>query len=246
MRLLLLLFVVGAVTALDTRIILKQTYKHHSSDGRYSIELPSRASIVESIRWCSNAFIPLLGRSLPAIRRSKQVDCKQVPLMNVPLRFPSKSVEVDIHKSMVVVDPHCVARGEWNKLQSNLIIRSGGAFGQYEQIIRFAGDEAFVPDVSSVALATDAAEAVVALDPSTVYYVTLAGGVMIMLVTIMLVVFRRNTARIRQWIESNRSYSPESIYDFEVIQPAAASLSQQDILMRLGRGANTAYSANLK
>lgn len=242
----MLLFFLSVATALvDTRIIIKQTYKQSPfNGGKYVISLPSRASEIQSVNWCSNSFIPLTGRA-----PSKQVirDCKTIPLMNVPM-YPSNAVEVDFPQAMLKIDPRTVARGDWDRLRSNLVIRSGGD-GEFEQIVRFNPESGGADDDTVVEIGfgpspppSPAVSPPHARD-NGIYYITLAGGAMIMVVTIALVIFRKNSARIRNWMNQKKQYSGEdSFYDFQTGE--TVYFDPNHLLLQLGKGADPAFKAN--
>jgi hypothetical protein len=128
-----------------------------------------------------------------------------------------------------------------------LIIRSECGDGDYEQVIRFNSDGSEFEQVEAD-LHPTSPSAIIAekhpVNPNGVYYTTLFGGILITLMTIALVVVRRNLPRIKKWAESRQAYSKESLYEFQMVH-GAARLDDQQILQKLGKGANAAYATNL-
>lgn len=234
---LLLLFGSVLSSSVDTRVVIKQTYKHSPHNGdKYVINLPARVSQVQSVNWCSNSFIPLLGRA-----GKKSYDCKNIPLMNVPM-YPSSAVEVDLQQAMLRIDPRRIARGKWDQLRSNLVIRSGCDDGEFEQIIRFnpeSSDDDNVLDNNEIGTSVSPH----APPDNAIYYITLAGGALIMVATIGLVLFRRRSARIRN--NYKKQDSGDGLYEFENTATTTSYFNHDDLLRKLGKGADPAFEANL-
>lgn len=265
---LLVLFLCGVDGA--KRVVIKQTYKQHpllQSKGLYEVALPKRVSQVKEITWCSSSYMPGFGRIptnivFPTAIDITRMDCRSLPMMNVRL-YPSakhtQAVEVDVAKQRVVFNPGSIPFGDWQHMSAKVLLRSelrdpDGM--EVEQIIRFnpnedSGDDEdlegiFANDIPPTPVITTTSNKPVATRINYgIVIVTAISGLVVCLITVALVYIRRKKPVASDAIPLNRSG-----YEFQVFsmdKPERDTFDEdQQILMALGKGANSVFETNNK
>jgi len=265
MRILVLFVIVSVVVAAKKVVVVENYSGDHTGWLRFHLAHPCT---VTSIIWCSELFVPREGEIHADIN-----NCKNNDLMRVQL-FPGGSDHnyvINTHTNVIQINP-ATASGFWLNRQADIVIHGymdTDPTVMLEHVIRvnhighvsnmdvgkdsvqgvpsIGVESATTGEIASIPLEQD-----VKVTPDhnkyTIGYIVIAIGVCCAVGTIGIVLIRKSSTpqQPQMMLCIDNEYDLD---DEDITQPASVTIEMQkeqdnNILLKLGSGANTAFISN--